>query len=125
MTDLEAKHHQESSSLQFAVLYQGYVKQERELEYQNAWHTIATYFVEKRGALGSRLHRTDAGLWVAYSRWPNRATRDASWPGENAPSSALPDTIRQAIMQLKDCIESQLPEICMEVIDDILGHRCD
>lgn len=103
----------------FAVLYQGYVKQGHESEYQNAWHTVAAYFVEKRGALGSSLHRTEEGLWVAYSRWPNRATRDASWPKESAPSPELPQDIRQAIMTLKACIERPLPEICMEVVDHV------
>jgi hypothetical protein len=103
----------------FAVLYQGYVKQGRELEYRTAWHKIASYFIEKRGALGSSLHRTDEGLWVAYPCWPDRATRDASWPGEDAPSSALPHEIRQAIITLKDCIERQLPEICMEMVDNL------
>ena len=103
----------------FAVLYQGYVKQGRESEYRNAWHQIASYFIEKRGALGSSLHRTDEGLWIAYSRWPDKATRNASWPGEGAPSNKLPNEIRQAIITLKDCIERQLPEICMEIVDDL------
>jgi hypothetical protein len=107
----------------FAVLYQGYVKQGRESEYRDAWHKIASYFIEKRGALGSCLHRTDDGLWVAYSRWPDKATRDASWPEENAPSSELPNEIRQAIITLKDCIERQLPEICMEMVDNLQGHN--
>lgn len=103
----------------FAVIYQGYVKQGRELEYQSAWHKIAAYFSEKRGALGSCLHHTDDNLWVAYSRWPDKATRDASWPKENTPSSELPQEIQQAIITLKSCIERQLPEIGMEVIDDL------
>jgi hypothetical protein len=104
---------------QFAVLYQSYLKHGRELEYQNAWHKIAAYFVEKRGAFGSSLHRTNDGLWIAYSRWPDKATRNAAWPEDETPSNDLPDEIRQAIITLKDCIERQLPEICMEIVDHL------
>jgi hypothetical protein len=62
----------------FAAIYQGYLKPGREEEYQKLWKIIATFFIEQRGALGSCLHKTSDGLWVAYSRWPNQATRDAS-----------------------------------------------
>lgn len=103
----------------FAVIYQGTVKAGREAEYQQAWREVATYFMKHRGSLGSALHRTESGLWLAYSRWPNKATRDASWPKDNAPSTELPDEIRQAVLCIKECLESQLPEIAMEVVDDL------
>ena len=70
----------------FAVIYRGYLKSECDDKYKKAWRTVASYFVEYRGALGSCLHKTIDGMWVAYSRWPDKATRDASWPGENAPA---------------------------------------
>ncbi len=106
----------------FAVIYRGYVKPNKEKEYRQLRHQIATYFVEKRGALGSCLHKTKEGLWLAYSRWPDKKTRDASWPGEDAPCETLPNNIRQAIVQIKECIdqERQFPEISMEVVDDLL-----
>ena len=108
--------------LMFAVIYQGYVKAGCESQYQEAWHQVAQYFVEQRGAIGSCLHRTSDGLWLAYSRWPDKKTRDASWPGEGAPSSVLPSNIREAIMVIKDSIDQdrKLPDICMDVIDDLL-----
>lgn len=100
----------------FAVIYQGYVLKDREADYQKAWNAVAQYFIEHRGALGSCLHRTSEGLWVAYSRWPDKKTRDASWPGDN-----LPPEIRKAVATLKDCLDQkrQLPDICMEIIDDL------
>jgi hypothetical protein len=106
----------------FAVLYQGYVKEGRAEEYKKFWHKIASYFLEHRGAIGSCLHQTDDGLWIAYSRWPDKATRDASWHAENAPESNLPEEIKAAIKILKDCLDPQrkFSEICMEVVDDLL-----
>jgi NTP pyrophosphatase (non-canonical NTP hydrolase) len=110
----------------FAVIYQGYVKEGLETEYQKAWHTVANYFVESRGALGSRLHQTQEKLWVAYSCWPDKETRDKSWPGENAPSKELPDTVRNAILSIKRCTDQERneqhqikQETCMEVVDDL------
>lgn len=106
----------------FAVIYQGYLKDGREEEYCSAWKIVARYFVERRGSLGSCLHRTNGGLWLAYSRWPDQKTRDASWPKEDAPSDELPQSVRQAILTIKDCLdpERKLPEICMEVVEDLL-----
>ena len=106
----------------FAVIYRGYLKSGREAEYREAWHAVAQYFVERRGAIGSSLHRTSDGLWLAYSRWPDKKTRDASWPGENAPTAELPPEICEAILTLKNCMcqESKFPDICMEVVDDLL-----
>lgn len=104
----------------FAVIYQCYIKSGREAEYREAWDVAARYFVERRGAIGSCLHQTPDGLWVAYSRWPDQKTRDASWPGENFPARELPSEIHRAILTIKDCLDRKLPEICMEVVNDLL-----
>lgn len=105
-----------------AVIYQGYTKPGRENEYQEAWNKVARYFIEYRGAIGSCLHQTPEKLWVVYSRWPDKETRDNSWPGESAPSEELPPEIRQAILIIKDCLDPdrKIPDLCMEVIDDQL-----
>jgi hypothetical protein len=81
-----------------------------------------SYFREHRGALGSCLHKTEDGLWLAYSRWPDKATRDASWPSEGSPNDQLPVSIQQAILGIKACIDQdkKYPEICMDVIEDLL-----
>lgn len=106
----------------FAVIYRGYLKVGREAEYLTAWKKVAQYFIEERGAIGSSLHRAEDGLFVAYSRWPDKKTRNASWPGEKAPSEELPPEICQAIIILKECLDPEraFPEICMEVVEDLL-----
>ena len=105
-----------------AVIYQLYLKPSREADYQAAWHTVATYFKTHRGALGSCLHLAADGRWVAYSRWPDKKTRDASWPGENDPSLELPLEVQNAILAMKDCSdqERKIPELCLEVVGDLL-----
>jgi hypothetical protein len=111
----------------FAVIYKFHLRPGVEEEYQKLWRQVATYFVEKRGALGSCLHKTAEGEWIAYSRWPDKPTRDASWPKEGeAPSETLDPEIRAVILAIKDCMDADKPfqEICMEVVDDV-GFKAD
>ena len=104
----------------FAVIYRGYVKPEHEKQYQEYWKAIATYFVKERGALGSTLHKTEEGMWVAYSKWPDKETRDISWP-KTGINSEFSSDISAAIEGLKSCLdeERQQPEICMEIMDEV------
>lgn len=101
----------------FAVIYKCTLKIDQEKIFVEAWRSIAHYFIKHRGALGSSLHKTEDGFWVAYSRWPSRAMRDASWGGNK---KELPVEILRAVEKLKECQEEQYPEICMEVIEDLL-----
>lgn len=106
----------------FAVLYRFYIIPGAESDYQRLWNQIVNYFIVYRGAIGSCLHKAEDGLWLAYSRWPDKAARDASWPGEGEPSESLPEEIKMAIVKIKTCIDQdrKLPEIWMEVVDDSL-----
>lgn len=109
----------------FAVIYRFKLKPHQETIYKECWEKIVNYFIEKRGAIGSCLHKGTDGLWVAYSRWPDKATRDASWPGENEPSQELPQEIRDVILKIQALKEEnqdleQYEEICLEVIEDRL-----
>lgn len=100
----------------FAVLYRVYLRPGKEKEFQHHWRKVASFFIEKRGAIGSSLHRGEDGLWIAYSRWPDRATRDASWPISDDPA------IQNTIAALKECFDPDrtVPDICMEVVEDLL-----
>ncbi len=106
----------------FAVIYRSYVLAEKEKRYQQAWHVVADFFVSHCGALGSCLHRAEDGLWVAYSRWPDKETRDQVWPGEGEINTHLPLAVKEAVLTLKSCVspENSLPEIAMTVMDDLL-----
>ena len=102
----------------FAVIYRAFIFPEKVTEYQRLWRDVACFFVDQRGALGSTLHRTEDGQWVAYSRWPDRKTRDASWSTHDVRDD-LPLEMQHTIANLKLCIDRDQPyeEICMEVVD--------
>ena len=106
----------------FAVIYRSYILPNKEAEYKSFWRQIANHFVQHRGALGSNLHKTEAGYWLAYSVWPDRETRDASWPGEGDVPEDLPEEIRHAIYGVKGCLDDKeaFPEICMNLVDGTL-----
>jgi hypothetical protein len=108
----------------FAVIYRFQLQPEQEEEYQKLWRKIACYFVEKRGAIGSCLHKGADGLWVAYSRWPDKITRDASWPSDDAPNDELPNDVKDIITSMQAIKQAnkdlpQYDEICLDVIEDL------
>lgn len=105
----------------FAVIYRGFIYPHRDEAYRTAWKTIADHFIQHCGALGSTLHRSAEGEYIAYSRWPNRETRDASW-GDNA-TKPLNAEVQHAIETLKSCIDfnKSYEEIPMEVVTNLFS----
>lgn len=105
-----------------AVIYRFRLKPGKEKEYQDNWHKLVNYFVNHRGAIGSCLHKTADGLWVAYSRWPDEKTRKAAWPDTtNIKNPAnLPPEINNARLAMKKCVKKKYPEICMEIVKNLL-----
>lgn len=101
----------------FAVIYRAFVYPHLDEEYRQHWKTIADYFIKHCGAIGSTLHQTAAGEYIAYSRWPHRETRDKYW-GEEA-THAFEDDIQQTITKLKACLDMSKPydEIAMEIVE--------
>lgn len=109
----------------FAVIYRFKLKPEQERLYQQCWRIVAQYFIAQRGALGSCLHKGDDGLWVAYSRWPDQATRDRSWSAEGAPNIDYPKKVSDALLQMQVIKQEnqdleQYEEIKLEVVDDLI-----
>lgn len=112
----------------FAVIYRFKLKPHQEALYKECWVKIVNYFLKKRGAIGSCLHKGKDDLWVAYSRWPDKETRDASWPGDNVPSDELSNEIREVILKMQAIKEEnqdleQYDEICLDVMEDRLLRK--
>lgn len=109
----------------FAVIYRFYLLPSKEEEYVSNWKIITNYFVEHRGAISSTLHKTEEGYWVAYSKWTDRKTRDASWIKDGVQKD-LPGKIQHAIEIMQNCSDPQkepFPELCLNIIEHTEGKK--
>lgn len=69
-------------------------------------------------------HKIPEGEYIAYSLWPDHATRNASW-GKDV--KELDPVIQEAINTLKQCLDmtKKQDEICMELVENFLIHNLD
>ncbi|MBX9705441.1 MAG: hypothetical protein K5Q00_04235 [Gammaproteobacteria bacterium] len=109
----------------FAVIYRFNLQPHQEAAYIHSWNAVADYFIAHCNAIGSCLHKGSDGLWVAYSRWPDKATRDAAWPGDKTPSDKLPAKVRDAIKTIQQIKTEnidlpQYEDIYLDVVADKL-----
>ena len=98
----------------FAVIYRWEVDPAREKEFREGWHRCSSQIRRQFGSYGSRLHRSDDGLWVAYGRWPDA---DARLPYRDRLDFDPPS---YALMQ--GSISRELPEIRMQIVEDMLDE---
>jgi hypothetical protein len=96
----------------FAVLYRWRVEPGREGDCRAAWERLTRAIHERRGGLGSRLHVADDGTWVAYARWPDRAT----WERAVGEEPADPE----ASVAMRACIRESLPPEPLTIEADLL-----
>ena len=82
----------------FCVIYRFKVKAGETERFTEAWSTVTRTFKEHCGALGSRLHASDSGEFIAYAQWPSREVRDAA---------QLPESVQtDAAAVMRGCCES-------------------
>lgn len=57
----------------FIAIYEFKVKAGKEQEFEKYWAVVTDAIATHRGALGSRLHKTEQErVYVAYAQWPSR-----------------------------------------------------
>ena len=98
--------------LGFCVIYRARVHPDKEAIYVAAWSRLTTLLRTERGALGSRLHRGNDGLWYAYAQWPSAEVRAAAF--------ALPSMDPAAEQDIRDSIVEYFPEIVLDPVEDQL-----
>ncbi|GAC1625513.1 MAG: hypothetical protein NVS9B10_12500 [Nevskia sp.] len=96
----------------FAVLYQWQIKPGKVRQFAAAWADMTDALREQRGALGSRLHRSEQGTWMAYAQWPTRALYERS--GDLGPVNP------EALERLQDAVEDTWPPVFLTPHDDQL-----
>ena len=96
----------------FCVVYRFRIRAGTEDAFVEAWSRLTRLIRDERGGLGSRLHRSDDGDWVAYAQWPDRATWERS--------SALGTPDADASRVLAASIETRLPPLLLDPRADLL-----
>jgi hypothetical protein len=96
----------------FTVIYCWRIKPEFEQQFIESWSEITTaYYLKCAGALGSRLHRGNDGLWYAYAQWKSAENREMAF--QNIPNM----TARE---KMSEAIEHSFPEVQLEIMADFL-----
>lgn len=96
----------------FVVVYQWRLKDGMEAQFLRAWEELTELLKLRRGARGSRLHKTDYGSVIAYAQWPDRAAWEAS--------CELHAQDAEVSQRLLDAAEETWPPILMETLSDLL-----
>jgi hypothetical protein len=81
-------------------------------QFVEAWSSVSRQLREKRGSLGSRLHRGQDGVWYSYAQWPSNEVRSSS--------AALPPVDPDARRLMQEAVEEELPEVVLESVSDFL-----
>lgn len=76
----------------YAVIYQFDVIQGQEEQFETLWQLVTKAFMIHAGGLGSRLHKNEAGSFIAYAQWPDKMRWESA--RKKLPKSAL-DNLQQ------------------------------
>ncbi len=96
----------------YIAIYRWRIKEGKDEVFQAAWLTLTKAIYQKRGSLGSRLHKTEDSTWLAYAQWPDKETYEKA--------STLGSADLEAGALMKECIEESQPSIFLHVASDFL-----
>lgn len=94
----------------FAVVYQFKVIENMEAQFIAAWKQLTQLIYEYEGSLGSRLHKQNNGIYLAYAQWPNKSAWKNS--GNKLPESAI--KVRSLMKESCSSIETLYELDCIE-----------
>ncbi|MEZ6023539.1 MAG: antibiotic biosynthesis monooxygenase [Hyphomonadaceae bacterium] len=103
----------------FVVIYRWRVIPGREAQFEAGWRAGTEAIAAEFGGWGSRLHKAEDQVYIAYAQWPDKAT----W--EKAMESRMRHSDDAARQQYRDAIEPGSFEtlFAMPVVADLLHHR--
>lgn len=60
----------------YCILYEFRPVPGEETAFLATWKALTAYIHEQYGSLGSRMHRSASGRFIAYAQWPSQAVHD-------------------------------------------------
>jgi hypothetical protein len=85
-----------------------------EQQFVDGWERVTRAIHSSCGSYGSRLHRGDDGIWLAYARWPSAEARLECDFQEV-----------EGLRLMQESIEERFPEIRCELVSDLLSEPTD
>lgn len=70
----------------FYVIYKFEVNPGLEMDFEQDWAALTHAFITHSNGMGSRLHKTPDGTYIAYAEWPNKETWETA--GDHLPANA-------------------------------------
>lgn len=103
----------------FAVIYRWRVIAGREAQFEEGWRRGTERIAAEFGGWGSRLHKGEAGVYIAYAQWPDEAT----W--KKAMETRMQHSDDEARQKYRDAIEPGSFETlyALPVVADLLQHQ--
>jgi hypothetical protein len=97
----------------FCVLYKFIVKSDCDDHFRHHWSAVTQWYYHHACSLGSRLHRTNNGEYIAYAQWQTRE----QWETQRDTSDVELQAHRQAMREACEKIEVLYE---LDVTDDFL-----
>lgn len=97
----------------FCVLYTFQVRPGKTDEFIAAWKEMTLLISKHAGGLGSRLHKSNEEIYIAYAQWPDEKT----WEGA---SDKLPESASEYRLKMGDSCEVIETSFMLDVVEDLL-----
>lgn len=99
-------------SVGFVVIYRWRLHPDKEQQFVEVWSRNTPLIIERCGGQGSRLHKGEDGIWLAYAQWPDKATWQASY--------SVPNWDAEGGRLMQEAVIESLPRIYLNPVADYL-----
>jgi len=100
----------------FCVIYSFEVKEGAKEKFISAWAAMTKLIKKYEGGLGSRLHQSGDGNYLAYAQWPSRE----KWEGSG---DLLPQEAETHRAKMKEACHSIETIHELQVVEDLLVKK--
>ncbi len=98
----------------YCVIYKFIIIEGKEKQFISSWKEVTEGFKAHCGALGSRLHKSRDGEYIAYAQWLSKEARD---------KAVLPESVvENSYKEMRNSCESVETLYEMTPVSDLLVH---
>ncbi|GGE89659.1 hypothetical protein SAMN05443634_10478 [Chishuiella changwenlii] len=100
----------------FTIIYSFKIFDNKDIEFIQCWKELTELIYKFEGSYGSKLHKVNDNLFIAYAQWPNKDVFNQS--GNNLPKTAnsLRQKMRECCVEIKK--EFEMNSIVIDLLSD-------